>query len=73
MIRILGIVLILAGALGLAYREIPYTHREKVLQVGPIEATAEKQETLPVPPWASGGALGLGIVLLVAGGGRKKR
>jgi hypothetical protein len=46
---------------------ISYTREEKVLDVGPIEATAERRETIPVTPLAGGLALAGGIVLLVAG------
>lgn len=70
--RILGLVLIILGALGIAYKEITYTKDEEILKVGPIQATAKKQETIPIPPWA--GAVGIGAgVLLVAVGGRRKR
>jgi len=43
----LGILLIVLGALALAYQGFTYTHQEKVLDVGPIHATSEKQATFP--------------------------
>jgi hypothetical protein len=46
----IGIVLIVLSILSFAYQGITYTTREKVLDIGPIEATAEKQKTIPLPP-----------------------
>jgi hypothetical protein len=66
--KILAILLIVFGAISLAYGGITYTRREKVLDIGPIEATAERQRTIPLPPILGGIALAAGIGLLVAGG-----
>lgn len=62
-----GIILIVAGAVGLAVRGIRYTSREQILDVGPIQATAETQKEFPIPVWAAGAVVGLGIIILVAG------
>ena len=70
-ISLAGIVLIVLGALGLAYQGITYTHRENVLDVGPIHATKDTQEQIPVPPILGGLALIGGIGLLVAGARQK--
>ena len=51
---------------GLAYEGITYTKREKVLEVGPITATKETKETIPLPPILGGAALVCGVVLLIA-------
>ena len=67
---IAGILLVVLGALALAYQGFNYTHREKVLDVGPIHATKDTQEHVPVPPILGGLALVGGIVLLIAGGKR---
>jgi hypothetical protein len=69
-ITIAGILLVILGALALAYQGFNYTHREKVLDVGPIHATKDTQEHVPVPPILGGLALVGGIVLLVVGGKR---
>ncbi len=69
--KIAGIVLIVLGALALAYGGITYTTREKVLDVGPIEATAEREKTIPLPPVLGAVALAGGIVLLIAGGRKR--
>jgi hypothetical protein len=45
---IMGIVLIVLAVVGFAYQGISYTKREKVLDIGPIQATADKRETIPI-------------------------
>ena len=69
--KIVGIVLIVIGVIALAYGGISYTKREKVLDIGPLEATTETRETIPLPPVLGGLALAGGIVLLIAGSRRK--
>ena len=69
--KIAGIVLIVIGIIALAYGGITYTTREKVLDVGPIEATAERQKTIPLPPLLGGLALAGGVALLIVGSRRK--
>jgi uncharacterized membrane protein len=66
-IKIIGIVLIIIGIVALIFQGITYTKKEKVLDLGPIEATAEKEKHIPLPPILGGIALIGGIVLLVAG------
>jgi hypothetical protein len=65
-VLIVAVILIAIGVVSLAYQGITYTTREKVLEVGPIKATAEKKQTLPLPPVVGGLALAGGVVLLVA-------
>jgi hypothetical protein len=64
---IVGIILIAIGILSLAYGGLTYTKREKVLDFGPIQATAEKKETIPFPPILGGICLVGGIVLVLVG------
>jgi len=66
-----GILLIILGALGLAYQGFNYTHQEKIFDVGPIHATAEERDRVSIPPVLGGLALVGGIVLLAVGA--KKR
>lgn len=63
---IAGILLVVLGALALAYQGITYTRREKVLDVGPIHATKDTEKTIPLPPILGGVAILGGIALLVA-------
>jgi uncharacterized membrane protein len=64
---VIGVVLIIIGVAALAYQGITYTSREKVLDVGPIEATAEKEKTIPIPPIIGGVALAGGLLLVFVG------
>jgi hypothetical protein len=64
---IIGILLIVVGVVGFALGGFSFTQKEKVLDVGPIEATAEDKESVPIPPILAGLALVGGIVLVVAG------
>ena len=63
----IGIILIVLGILGFAFQAITYTSEEKIIDLGPIEATAEKEKTIPIPEIASGAALVAGIVLVIVG------
>jgi uncharacterized membrane protein len=67
---LIGIILIVLGVVSLAYQGITYTTREKVLDIGPLEATTEKEKTIPLPPIVGGLALAGGVIL-VATAGRK--
>ena len=70
-LTILGVVLIVLGVLALAYQRITYTTRETVLDVGPIEATAERQKTIPLPPVLGAAAIAAGAIVLVVGSRRR--
>ena len=62
-----GIILIIVGALALAYQGITYTTHKKVLDIGPIQATKEEHKTIPLPPIVGGVALIAGVALLIGG------
>ncbi len=64
---IIAVILIVVGIAALAYQGITYMTREKVVDIGPIEVTAEKTNTIPLPPIVGALALAGGIVLLVVG------
>jgi len=64
---LLGIVLVIVGAITLGYHGITYTTHEKVLQIGPIEATKKTEKTIPLSPLLGGGVLAAGIVLIIMG------
>jgi uncharacterized membrane protein YidH (DUF202 family) len=62
---ILGIILILIGAAILAYGHFSYQSRETVVELGPIKATAEKTNTVPVPPILGWVLIGIGAAVLL--------
>ncbi len=61
----LAIILIAIGIVAFGYQGTSYTTREKVVDIGPLEMTADKTRTIPLPPIAGAIALAGGIVLLV--------
>jgi len=64
---IIGLVMIVLGIISFAYQGITYTKKEKVVDIGPIHATKDTKETLPLPPILGGILLVGGIALMVAG------
>ena len=62
-----GVVLLVLGLAALAYQGFTYTTRETVIDIGPIQATAERRKTVPVPPVIGIVAVLAGVGLLVAG------
>lgn len=64
---ILGIALIILGFVAFAYQGITYTSRENVIDLGPLQATVDKKETIPLPPLVGGLALVGGVALLIIG------
>lgn len=69
-VRLLGIVLIVAGTLGLAYGGFSYTQERTAAKIGPIELKLAQTETVDVPLWAGIAAIVGGGVLLI-GAARK--
>jgi hypothetical protein len=53
--------------LALAYQGFTYTKREKVLEIGPLQATTETEKTVPVPPLVGGLAIVGGVALVALG------
>ena len=64
-IMLVGVALIVLGIVAFAYQGITYTSREKIIDIGPIQATADTQKTIPLSPLLGGLALVSGIVLVV--------
>jgi hypothetical protein len=62
-----GILLIVLGALALAYQGINYTRHKQVVDLGSLQVTAETHEHIPISPILGGLAVVGGIVLLIAG------
>lgn len=63
--RIVGILLIVFGVLALAYGGIRYTEREKVLDIGPLQATTEKHHLIRLPPLLGIASIVGGVVVIV--------
>ncbi len=68
---LVGIVLIILGVIGLAMGGFSFTHKDKVVDLGPIEATADKKESVAIPPILGVAAI-VGGVLLVAATSRRR-
>ncbi len=64
---IIGIILIIIGIVALAVGGFSYTKREKVIDAGPLQVSADKERTIPLPPVLGGLCLVGGIVLVVVG------
>jgi uncharacterized membrane protein YidH (DUF202 family) len=64
---VIGIVLILLGIIGFAVGGFSFHHEKKDVDLGPLQVSHEKKETVPIPPILSGIALVGGIVLVIAG------
>jgi len=69
--KIVALLLILAGALALAYGGFSYTRDTTAVKLGPLELKVQEKETVNVPVWAGVGAIVVGGLLLVLGGRSK--
>ena len=65
--RIIGMILIVIGIIALVFGGITYTRREKVLDIDPLQASTERQKTIPLSPLLGGLALVGGVALMIAG------
>jgi hypothetical protein len=64
---IVGFLLIVVGIIALAYGGFSYTKREKIIDAGPLQVSADKEHSVPLPPILGALALAGGIVLVIAG------
>jgi hypothetical protein len=69
-IKIVGVVLILVGILGLVYGSFSFTKETHEAKIGPLELQVKEKETVNVPVWAGAGAIVIGAVLLLIPGKR---
>jgi len=65
--KLAALVLIVAGALGLAYGSFSYTRETHKATLGPLEMSLKETQTVNVPQWAGVGAIVAGVVLLLFG------
>ena len=70
-VRLIAILLIIAGVIGLAYQQFSFTRETAQAKIGPLELSLKEKETVNVPLWLSIGALGVGVILLVTGTRKK--
>jgi len=70
-IVLIGVALIILGVVAFAYQGITSTSREKIIDIGPIQATHETRKTIPLSPILGGIALAGGIVLVIIGAKNK--
>lgn len=64
---IVGIILIVVGAIALALGSITYTSHKKIIDMGPVQASAKTRKTVPLPPVLGGVLVAGGIVLVIVG------
>jgi hypothetical protein len=69
-LKIVGLLLIAGGVLGLVYGSFTYTKETHEAKIGPLEMAVKDKETVNVPVWAGVGAIVIGCGLLLAGGKR---
>lgn len=67
-LRIVAVVLVVAGVLALVYGGFSYTREDTAVKVGPLELKVAQKETVNVPVWAGVGAIAAGVLLLAFGG-----
>lgn len=65
MVKALGMLLVVAGVLAIAYGGFSLTHKDTLVDVGPIEITADDPESLRTPPIAAGVMLVAGLALML--------
>ena len=71
MLKTIGVLMLVVGVVMLIWTGFSYTKREKVIEAGPLQVSADRQKTVSWPPYAGGLLVVGGVVVLVAGRGRK--
>jgi TRAP-type C4-dicarboxylate transport system permease small subunit len=66
-VKLIAVLLIIAGALGLAYGGFSYTKNTHEVQVGPVDLSVHEKKTIDVPVWAGIAAIVVGGALLLVG------
>ncbi len=64
-IRIIAIILIVAGVIGLVYGQITYTKETHDAKIGPLEFQVKEKKTVNIPVWAGVGSIAVGVILLL--------
>lgn len=71
MARVVGLILLVVGLVGLAWGGFTYTKSRHNVDLGPVEFNVAEKKTIPFPPIAGAVAMVAGLALLVAGSGRR--
>lgn len=66
--KLAGVVLIVAGVLGLLYGGFSFTKETHDIKLGPIELSVKEKESVNIPMWAGVAAIAAGALLLIVGG-----
>ena len=66
-LTLVGVALIILGVVALAYQGITYTTREKVIDLGPLTASVDKEQRISLPPIIGVLALAGGVVVVIVG------
>jgi hypothetical protein len=66
-VTLVGVALIILGVLALAYQGITYTTREKIIDLGPLKASVDKEKSIPLPPIVGALAIAGGVALVIVG------
>jgi hypothetical protein len=64
-VKIVGVILILAGTLALVYRTFSYTKETHEAKIGPLELQLKEKETFNIPTWAGVASIVIGGILLI--------
>lgn len=64
--KTIGIIMIIIGALMLIWTGFSFTRQETIVEIGSLEVTADKKETVNWPPYVGGAVLVVGFVLLLS-------
>ena len=70
-LKIIAVILIIAGIFGLVYGSFTYTKERHEAKLGPVEMSVKYKQTVNIPEWAGVGSIVAGAALLLLGGGKK--
>jgi hypothetical protein len=71
MARVVGMILLVVGLIGLAWGGFTYTQKRHNVDLGPVDFSVNEKKTVPIPPIAGAAAMVAGLALLVAGSSRR--
>lgn len=71
MARVVGLILLVVGLVGLAWGGFTYTQKRHNVDLGPVDFSVSEKKTVPIPPIAGAVAMVAGLALLVAGSSRR--